>query len=105
MSAKKRSPQEKKRLSLARDRRDDYGENDKARRKSIPRRRAKKSRSYRHATRQVLRVQDAEQANERVRTVRRGEWVKVPDTPLQNSIERKEVNRARLKGRKAKRPR
>lgn len=33
---KRRSPQEKKRLSYAKDRRNDYGENDKSSRKNVP---------------------------------------------------------------------
>lgn len=44
----RRSPQEKKQLSYARDRRNCYGENDKASRKNLPRKRARVHRANRH---------------------------------------------------------
>jgi hypothetical protein len=49
-----RSPQEKKALSYAKDRRNDYGENDKGSRKSIPRNKRMPNRADRHRERQVL---------------------------------------------------
>ena len=45
----KRSPQEKKKLSLERDRRNIYGNNQKAARKSIPKSKQLGNRSARHA--------------------------------------------------------
>jgi hypothetical protein len=50
----RRGPQEKKALSYAKDRRNDYGENDKSSRKSIRRRKRDPNRSDRHRERQVL---------------------------------------------------
>ena len=52
----RRSPQEKKSLSYAKDRRNDYGENDKSSRKSIRRRKREPNRADRHRERQVLAV-------------------------------------------------
>ena len=43
------SPQEKKELSLQKDRRNAYGENDKASRKNIPRAKARVNRANRRA--------------------------------------------------------
>ena len=50
----RKTPQEKKRLSLAKDRRNVYGENDKASRKNIPRAKSRVNRANRHTDRQVL---------------------------------------------------
>jgi hypothetical protein len=100
---KKRSPREKKRLSLDRDRRNNSGENDKASRKDLPLKRAKKLRKVRHATRSVLRSKDPESADAGVRTIRRPPPVKVPDVPLRQIIEQKRAMRARLADRKARR--
>jgi hypothetical protein len=50
----RRSPQEKKALSYAKDRRNDYGENDKSSRKSIRRNKRIPNRADRHRERQVL---------------------------------------------------
>ena len=50
----KKTPQEKKRLSYERDRRNAYGENDKGSRKSIPLRKRNVVRAYRKLTKQRL---------------------------------------------------
>ncbi|WP_282783431.1 MULTISPECIES: hypothetical protein [unclassified Nocardia] len=50
----RRSPQEKKALSYAKDRRNDYGENDKSSRKNIPRNKRVPNRADRHRERQVM---------------------------------------------------
>lgn len=47
--ATKRTPQEKKKISLARDRRNTYGNNQKAARKCIPKSKQLGNRSARHA--------------------------------------------------------
>ncbi|TDD60624.1 hypothetical protein [Actinomadura rubrisoli] len=55
MSRKSRkSPQEKKRLSYLKDRRNFYGENDKSSRKNIPRNRKLKHRAARHRANQAV---------------------------------------------------
>jgi hypothetical protein len=51
-----RSPQERKALSYAKDRRNTYGENDKASRKAIPLRKAQESRKDRHKVAQDLAI-------------------------------------------------
>jgi hypothetical protein len=53
-----RSPQEKKALSYAHDRRNNFGENDKAARKAIPARKAGENRKVRRKTGQALTVID-----------------------------------------------
>ncbi|MGI5182656.1 hypothetical protein ACQEVZ_41020 [Dactylosporangium sp. CA-152071] len=50
----RRSPQEKKALSYAKDRRNDYGENDKSSRKNIRRNKRHPNRADRHRSHQVL---------------------------------------------------
>ncbi|MFC3484751.1 tyrosine-type recombinase/integrase [Amycolatopsis roodepoortensis] len=50
----RKSPQEKKRLSYAKDRRNRYGENDKSSRKNIPRHKRRVNRANRHREQQVL---------------------------------------------------
>jgi hypothetical protein len=50
----RRTPQEKKRLSYLKDRRNTYGENSKSSRKNIPRNRKIKHRAERHQVRQAL---------------------------------------------------
>jgi hypothetical protein len=51
-----KSPQEKKALSYAKDRRNAYGENDKASRKAIPLRKAGENRQDRRKTKHDLTV-------------------------------------------------
>jgi hypothetical protein len=50
----RRSPQEKKALSYAKDRRNDYGENDKSSRKNIRLNKRMPNRADRHRERQVM---------------------------------------------------
>lgn len=50
----RKTPQEKKRLSLKRDRRNVYGENDKASRKAIPRRKRLGQKQLRRGINQAL---------------------------------------------------
>jgi hypothetical protein len=92
---KPRSPQEKKTLSYANDRRNTYGENDKASRKAIPARKAGENRKVRRKTRQAVGV--LEHAGEVTAEVvesslrhdleRVGGWKKAPDAPLSDYIE------------------
>lgn len=51
---KRRSPQEKKRLSYSRDRRNSYGENDKGSRKNISRKKRRRHRAARRRDHQLL---------------------------------------------------
>ncbi len=88
MTAK--TPQEKKRLSLTKDRRNTYGENDKASRKSIPLTKARSIRAERHAQDQALAavkkttIEDSLVAAElAVHSTKPRQWRKFPDTPLE----------------------
>ena len=99
---KRLSPQQKKRLSYLRDRRNDYGESDKASRKAIPMRKRWVARSYRRATNQQLpknalvgEADDLAEAEEGVLSVRRKSWKKRPDVPLGEYLARKSERRAR----------
>nr|AIA13733.1 hypothetical protein [uncultured bacterium]AIA14923.1 hypothetical protein [uncultured bacterium] len=85
----KRTPQEKKALSYEKDRRNNYGENDKASRKNIPLQRAKSHRAYRkkvsEAVHAVLSAGDEEQREleeSRALSVKKPDWKKSPDEPL-----------------------
>lgn len=92
----RRSPQEKKRLSYAKDRRNAYGENDKSSRKNIPRSRQRAHRASRRVAATILHaatgrpdesvVEVAEQRllGTRPRTWR---WRKSPDFPLGEYLE------------------
>jgi len=96
-----RSPQEKKRLSLDRDRRNDYGENSKASRKNLPKKRAKKNRALRRGSRTAIASGgDGEVMEKRLvrvaRKRRRGFGAKEADTPLREHVARKKAWRARL---------
>jgi hypothetical protein len=97
----RRSPQEKKALSYARDRRNAFGESDKGSRKAIPLRKRKVNRANRHAARQQLdelgdRVvpERAERVEERVQGTKPKTWRKWPDEPLGRALERKRQRRA-----------
>jgi hypothetical protein len=91
-----RSPQEKKRLSYLRDRRNVYGENDKASRKNIPLSKALGIRSMRHEQNQALRgalvaVSDEAmiEAELKAKEDNRWWWSKQPDAPLGEVVARK----------------
>lgn len=93
----KKTPQDKKRLSLEKDGRNAFGENDKASRKNIPRAKAKVNRANRRADTVALTdalgppdneveavVEDAVQGR------RRKVWRKWPDEPLGRQLARRE---------------
>ncbi|HET9157149.1 MAG TPA: hypothetical protein VFN91_10815 [Myxococcaceae bacterium] len=100
--SKLRTPQEKKRASLTKDRRNDYGENAKASRKNIPRSKARAERAYRRGVHEALRaaaapldeaslnVSEKQIAEARLRLGFR----KSPDIPLAEHI-RKQKRRRR----------
>lgn len=96
------TPQEKKRLSYLRDRRNTYGENAKASRRSIPRNKRIRSRSERRTARQAFAAgaggADAERidaAHARALKKHRIAWTKWPDEPLGEVVEGKLARRAR----------
>jgi hypothetical protein len=98
--SKTKSPQEKKRLSLERDRRNTYGENSKASRKNIPRRKKCSRMAQRRAVGAVLaqisvsvdeqQATDAELlATHRSIAKKRQSFKKQPDTPLGQVLARR----------------
>jgi hypothetical protein len=100
--SKIKSPQEKKRLSLALDRRNVYGENDKASRKLIPKGRQRNHMAERRSANAALfRVKGTPDedlaAGSEIKTkeatirVRRSGFKKRPDVPLETVLERKAV--------------
>ena len=86
--ASRQTPQEKKALSLARDRRNAYGANDKASRKSIPLRKRLVNRANRHLDKILLgpavhaEADSTELAEAALRGRRPQMWRKSPDRPL-----------------------
>ncbi len=97
----RRTPPEKKRLSLERDRRNTYGESPHAARKSIPRRKRQRAREERHAAHVPLAAVDEDAlavdlAAARAARKRRSSWGKTPDKPLGTVIARKQARRERL---------
>ncbi|NEX92948.1 hypothetical protein [Caulobacter sp. 17J65-9] len=104
-----RSPQEKKALSYAKDRRNTYGQNDKASRKAIPLRKAKAARADRHGARQDLEhlaaaseaAADVIESSLRQDTAGRRRWQKGPDEPLGTVVQNKLQRRVDSVGAKA----
>ncbi|MET7419724.1 hypothetical protein [Dactylosporangium sp. NPDC005555] len=103
----RRSPQEKKALSYAKDRRNDYGEHDKSSRKSIRRNKRAPNRADRHRERQVLAAatgRDVSDAADRVEVkllTKKSLWVtsrwrKWRDAPLADIVTDKLRRRMRL---------
>ncbi|MEV6906791.1 tyrosine-type recombinase/integrase [Amycolatopsis sp. NPDC051071] len=85
----RKSPQEKKRLSYAKDRRNRYGENDKSSRKNIPRHKRRVNRLNRHRDQQVLNgargsvdIDGVASAEESLLKVRPQRWQKWPGATL-----------------------
>lgn len=105
-----RSPQEKKALSLEKDRRNNYAANAKASRKLIPLRKAKAARQARHAADQALAVAvgldagavDIAESSVRQDIHRVGGWTKSPDGTLADHLERQDARAERRTGRKAR---
>ncbi|SDZ20663.1 hypothetical protein SAMN05421504_110271 [Amycolatopsis xylanica] len=103
----RKSPQEKKALSYAKDRRNDYGENDKSSRKNIRRNKQFPNRADRHRERQVLATaagpvafESAEKAETRLAAKKsmwltKG-WRKWRDAPLADTVISKLQRRAKL---------
>ncbi|MBW6439025.1 hypothetical protein KZ829_35380 [Actinoplanes hulinensis] len=102
-----RSPQEKKALSYAKDRRNSYGENDKSSRRNIRRNKRTPNRADRHREHQLLAGATgllAERVAERVEerlSAKKSMWVtkrwrKCPDAPLGDVVASKLRRRARV---------
>ena len=101
MPRQPKSPQEKKRLSLQKDRRNTYGENAKSTRKNIPKSKAQSHRKVRHAAKDAIGhlVQSPEAVAEVVEStltkprLQKGRWRKSPDTPLGIAVKGKIATR------------
>lgn len=110
MSKENRGPQEKKALSYAKDRRNAYGENDKAARKLIPLRKAQESRQVRRKVTQeltMLPALDEEAADLIESSVRQdvhriGGWRKAADEALGRIVALALEARDSRSGRKAR---
>lgn len=91
---KRKTPQEKKRESYLRDRRNTYGENDKSSRRNIPLSKRMRSRAERRLARTAfpagagVDVDRADDVESRVKHKRRRAWKKCPDQPLVEALER-----------------
>lgn len=97
---KRRTPQEKKKLSYERDRRNCYGEAPHAARKSIPLRKALRNRANRHYQNQQLNYKgpapDDNLASELESLIHHRvprEWTKSPDVPLGETVAKKSRDR------------
>ena len=106
----RKSPQQKKALSLKRDCRNSYGNNQKAARKAIPLRKAIENRRVRHENNQALSradqldeaALDLVESSARNNVARLGGWTKGADTPLGDIIERALKAREERVGRKVR---
>ncbi len=97
MAKQPKSPQEKKRNSLAKDRRNDYVENSKASRKAIPKFKAVGNRRYRKALKRALSDDPNEFSIPESATaakVRKSAKRKEPDVPLGTHLSRQRISRA-----------
>lgn len=96
------TPQEKKRLSYLKDRRNTYGENSKSSRRNIARNKRIRSRSERRIAREAFADGAGEPVAERIDAVqartlkkRRTAWTKWPDESLAEVVERKLTRRVK----------
>jgi hypothetical protein len=98
---RQRTPQEKKSLSLAKDRRNVYGEAPHGARKSIPLRKKLRNRANRHNQESKLPstpapsdVIEAEEIDSSIHNKTPQHWNKYPDAPLGEVIAKKQWRRA-----------
>ena len=100
---RKKTPQEKKRLSYKKDRRNCYGESPHGARKSIPIRKKLRNRANRKYQEQQLTITGlkldddlAEQIETRLYQKAPKVWNKVADAPLKKAVKRKQQRRQKL---------
>ena len=93
---RKKTPQEKKALSYAKDRRNVYGENDKTSRVAIRWNKTFPTRAYRKALNDILQetigeidLEKAEIIDSKTKEIKRRKWKKYPDAPLSEYLQRK----------------
>ncbi|MGH3242413.1 MAG: hypothetical protein ACRDNL_18700 [Spirillospora sp.] len=99
----RRSPQEKKRISYAKDRRNAYAENDKSSRNAVRLRKRFPNRANRHRVQQILLDatgspdrDTADEVNDRLARRRPKKWRKEPGLPLGDWVESRLQRRLRL---------
>jgi hypothetical protein len=103
---KRKSPQEKKALSYAKDCRNTYGESDKGARKTIRKNKTIRNQIYRRKVSQILseiddtKIETAEIIESKAKSISKGNWKKSPDTPLELFIELQKDMSQRRVGRK-----
>jgi len=107
---KQLTPEEKKKLSLEKDRRNVYGEAPHGARKGIPLRKKLRNRANRHfqesqlpATPAQLDTDEADKIQSAISSKAPKRWEKVPDAPLGDVIAQNQLQREQAHGRKAKR--
>jgi hypothetical protein len=100
---RRKTPQEKKRQSYLKDRRNTYGENSKSSRKNIRRNKRHVIRANRRALHQGIAPATGPNEPDVTETVelqvarkRPKRWTKLPDKPLGNVVQRKLIRRAKL---------
>jgi hypothetical protein len=92
---KKRTPQEKKKLSLKKDHRNAFGQNNKASRKAIPKRKRAVNKAYRKTVKQKIQIDSEMKENDlvavddKIKNVKRKFWKKRPDESLEKILKRK----------------
>ncbi|WP_157359580.1 hypothetical protein [Caldimonas brevitalea] len=96
-----KTPQQKKRLSYAKDRRNSFGENSKASRKGVPLAKARANRSERHAQDHLLAQSRGVQTHEelaavevQVRSTKPRQWRKSADVSLGEVLARRRQRQA-----------
>jgi hypothetical protein len=105
----RKSPQEKKELSLKKDRRNTYGESPHGARKSIPLRKALGNRANRRfqgaqlpAIPCQIDLDEADKIESAIHSKAPQRWKKIPDTPLGKIIMKKQLRREESRGRKSR---
>jgi hypothetical protein len=105
---RRRTPEEKKKLSLAKDRRNVYGEAPHGARKSIPLQKKLRNRANRHsqdapllAAPSQIDLDEADKIESAIYAKAPKRWEKVPDAPLGEVIASNQQQRERSHGRKS----
>src|SRR5581483_10714061 len=105
---RRRTPAETKQLSLAKDRRNVYGESPHGARKSIPLQKKLRNRANRHsqdapllATPKQIDMDEADKIESAIYAKAPKRWKKCPDAPLGDVIASKQQRREQSHGRKA----
>ncbi len=86
MPRRRKTPQDKKVLSYQKDRRNCYGQSDKASRKAIPRHKRLAARSLRRTAKLAL-AATSDVSMEPTKPARRKGWKKHPDRPLADHLD------------------